>query len=142
MVLIPKKKNPSSFSEFWPISLCNFFNKIFTRILCDWLSVLLPNLILDEQTAFLKGRDIADNILLAQELVQSLPHKTRSHNVAFKFDMAKAFDRVSWHFLSRLLSKFGFDPHLFIWSLTICPPVGFLFCLMAARRVFSSPLEA
>lgn len=78
--------------------LCNFLNKIFTRVLRDRLSSLLPKLISEEQTGFLKGRDIADNILLAQELLQSLNRRARSHNVVFKFDMAKAFDRVSWLF--------------------------------------------
>lgn len=108
--LFQKKDNPSSFSEFHPISLCNFLNKGFTRILCDRLGTLLPNFISDEQTGFLKGRDISDNILLAQELLQSLNCRARSHNIAFKFDMAKAFDRVSWHFLRTFLLKFGFHP--------------------------------
>lgn len=105
-----KRKTLFLFGEFWPISLCSFTNKMFTHILCDRLIPLLPSLILEEQSALLKGRDIADNILLARELMQSLHRNTMSHSVVFKFDMTKPFDRVSWCFLRQLLLKFGFHP--------------------------------
>lgn len=108
MVLLPKKPCPTSFGEYRPISLCNFVNKIFTRILCDRLRDLLPTLIMDEQSAFVRGRDISDNVLMAQEMLQHLDKRVRGHNVMFKLDMMKAFDRVSWNFLHRLLAKFGF----------------------------------
>ena len=38
LTLIPKKDNPSSFSEFRPISLCNFLYKMFTKLLASRLS--------------------------------------------------------------------------------------------------------
>lgn len=111
MVLLPKKPNPVSFADFRPISLCNFINKIFTRLLCNRLKVLLPSLISIEKSAFLSGRDISDNVLLAQEVLHHLDKRVRNHNVIFKLDMMKAFDRVSWGFFHLLLSKFGFHPN-------------------------------
>lgn len=69
---------------------------------------LMPRLVLEEQTGFVQGRDIVDNVLLAQEFIRHLDKKTRGHNIAFKLDMLKAFDMVRWDFLQSLLLKFGF----------------------------------
>lgn len=64
---------------------------------------LMPRLVLEEQTGFVQGRDIVDNVLLAQEFIRHLDKKTRGHNIAFKLDMLKAFDMVRWDFLQSLL---------------------------------------
>ena len=66
-----------------------------TRVLCNRLQALLPNLVSNPQSAFVLGCDIGDNVLMAQEVVQQLDRKVRGHNIIFKFDMLKAFDRVS-----------------------------------------------
>lgn len=60
------------------------------------LSILLPLLISQEQSGFVKGRLIQDNILLAQDLVQDIRRKIRGSNVAIKLDMHKAYDFVNW----------------------------------------------
>lgn len=98
IVLLPKTNSPNTFADFRPINLCNFFNKVLTRILCLRLKLLLPILIFEEQTAFIQGRDILDNILLAQEVLQHLEKGVRGHNLMFKLDMMKAFDQVRWDF--------------------------------------------
>lgn len=61
-----------------------------------------------EQGAFLKGKLITKNVTLAQEFVQEINRKTVGQNVIFKLDIDKAFDRVEWSFLRKVLSKFGF----------------------------------
>lgn len=105
---LPKKESFTTFNDFRPISLCNFVNKVFTRVLCGRLKTLLPNLISAEQSAFVPGRDISDNILLIQDFLQHLHRRARGHNLIFKLDMLKAFDRVGWDFLRLLMDKFGF----------------------------------
>ena len=49
-----------------------------------------------------------DNILLAQEVIQKIDSKVRGHNVVLKLDLAKAYDRLSWLFLIKVLRQFGF----------------------------------
>lgn len=85
---------------------------MFTRFLCDRMQDILPRLISVEQSTFLKGKDIVDNVLLTQELLQHLYRKTRGHNMVLKLDMMKAFDRVSWVFFTRLLAKLDFHQHI------------------------------
>lgn len=106
--LIPKVSNPSSFSEFRPISLCNFINKIVSKLLAVRLQPILPKLISPQQSAFVKCRLISDNVLLAQELCSEFNRKVRGSNVALKLDMAKTYDRVSWMFLIQVMRRFGF----------------------------------
>ena len=77
------------------------------------MKIVLPTLISPEQFRFVSGREISDSILLAQEMVNSIDKKVRGHNVILKVDMIKAFDRVSWRFLSLLLGYFGFHPYFF-----------------------------
>ena len=75
IVLLPKKPNPSTFADFRPISLCTFVNKIFMKVLANRLRAILPSIISQEQSAFCPGRDIAENVLLAQEMVASINRK-------------------------------------------------------------------
>lgn len=63
-----KKANPTTLSDFRPISCCNTIYKCITRILGSGIRELLPSLIGSEQSAFIPGRWIVDNMLLAHEL--------------------------------------------------------------------------
>ncbi|XP_074287994.1 uncharacterized protein LOC141613155 [Silene latifolia] len=64
----------------------------------------------DHQNAFVSGRHISDNILLAHEAIHKInSHKKGKHGFfAYKTDMSKAYDRVNWNFLQVVLTKFGF----------------------------------
>ena len=109
IVLIPKVSSSPDCSQFRPISLCNFVTKVIATTLAVRLAKVLPSIISPQQSGFVKGRQIFDNFLLAQELVSDSHRKNRGGNVVLKLDMAKAYDRVSWPFLLQVLRRFGFD---------------------------------
>lgn len=109
LTLVPKKANPTCMNDIRPISLCNFKYKILSKILCDRLALIIPFIISKEQSGFVKGRLITDNILLAHELVHNLDRKADGGNVLIKVDMSKAYDRLEWSFLIKVLKKFGFS---------------------------------
>lgn len=72
IVLIPKTANPTSVNQLWPISLCNYSYKIFSKLLENRLKPWLPSIISPAQTAFVEGRQIQDNILVAHEVFHFL----------------------------------------------------------------------
>ncbi|XP_016454374.2 uncharacterized protein LOC107778605 [Nicotiana tabacum] len=102
LVLLPKKKEVITFSDMRLISLSNFVNKMFSRVVHERLAVLLPNLISEEQAGFVKGMSIVENVLLTQEIIKDIRLRTKvGPNVVTKLDMAKAYDRLSWLFLTK-----------------------------------------
>ncbi|XP_060170510.1 uncharacterized protein LOC132601447 [Lycium barbarum] len=60
------------------------------------------------QSGFVKGGCIIENVLLTQEVVTDIKLRGKPANVVLKLDMAKAYDRVSWSYLIRVLRKMGF----------------------------------
>ncbi|VFQ90741.1 unnamed protein product [Cuscuta campestris] len=77
IILIPKKENSQFCEDYRPICLSNFCCKIFSKILSQRLSSILPRLISPEQGGFVKGRVIHDQVLLTQELFHGLDYKSR-----------------------------------------------------------------
>lgn len=117
ILLLPKSNNASKWSDFRLISLCNVLNKIITKILANRLAKVLPSMITDNQSGFVGGRLIRDNIFLAQELIGKIDQKSRGRNVALKLDMIKAYDRLEWDFLYRMLRQFEFNSQ---WIGMVC----------------------
>ncbi|XP_060202682.1 uncharacterized protein LOC132631098 [Lycium barbarum] len=108
LILIPKVESPSNFRDLGPISLSNFTAKIISNILSIRLNPLLDKIISENQSDFVKGRLITENVLLAKELAQGVSQSNHGGNMIIKLDMAKAYGKMSWDFLLAVMSKFSF----------------------------------
>lgn len=114
IALIPKCKNPNSPKHFRLISLCNVVMKIVTKVVANRIKKVLPEVIDEEQSAFVRGRLITDNALMAMECFHWPKKKARGKKgmMALKLDMAKAYDRVEWSFVNYVLLHMGFPPKI------------------------------
>lgn len=65
LTLIPKVRVPERLKDYRPISCVGVVYKILSKILSVRLMFVLPKLISDNQTAFIRGRRISDAIRLA-----------------------------------------------------------------------------
>ena len=95
IALVPKTQIPASQKDYRPISCCNVVYKIITKIIANRLKKVLPSLINNEQSTFISGRRIADNILLAHEVVHSYDSRNFPPRCMLKVDLMKAIDMVN-----------------------------------------------
>jgi hypothetical protein len=102
-------KKPNRIKDLGPISLCNVLYKIVSKVLANRLKSILPEVISGNQSAFVPGRLITDNVLSAYELSHYVMNKRGGKEgfVAVKADMSKAYDKVEWKFLEEMMKKMG-----------------------------------
>ncbi|CAA0837766.1 Unknown protein, partial [Striga hermonthica] len=141
ITLVPKCINPTSLSQFRPISLCGVSYKIISNILASRLMVCLNHCISSSQSAFIPERQLIDNVILAQEAIHFL-HRHRSGGktfMALKLDMIKAFDKLEWHSIINILLKMGFYPSFVKWIHACISTSAFSFNLNGRVAGFISP---
>ncbi|XP_061993825.1 uncharacterized protein LOC133711745 [Rosa rugosa] len=110
LCLIPKIKDPKEAMHFRPIALCNVICRIGSKVVANRLKVWLPEIVSPLQSAYVPGRLISDNTLVANEAAHFM-HKLRNQEEGFfslKLDISKAYDRLDWSFISAILTKLGF----------------------------------
>ncbi|KAF7143420.1 hypothetical protein RHSIM_Rhsim05G0112800 [Rhododendron simsii] len=117
VALIPKVNNPESMSQFRPISLCRFNYKIVSKVLANKLQPFIHSLITEQQSAFIPGRQIHDNVIVAHEVFHFLKRKKTGGKcyVDVKLDLNKAYDHVCWDFLFSVLQGMGFNETWVEW---------------------------
>ena len=91
ITLIPKVDNPHRLNDFRPISLVGSIYKILAKVLANRLRSVIGLVISDAQSAFIKGRQILDGILVANEIVDDA-RKRHKELLLFKVDFKKAYD--------------------------------------------------
>ncbi|XP_031392075.1 uncharacterized protein LOC116204137 [Punica granatum] len=119
IALVPKKEKANCMRDFRPISCCNVVYKCISKVLANRLKEVLPDIISLNQTAFVQGRKISDNVLLAHELVRNYHRQGISPRCAIKIDLMKAFDSLSWEFILNSLEALDFPP-CFLWWIKGC----------------------
>jgi hypothetical protein len=127
IVLIPKIDDPTELKDFRSIGLCNVLDKVVSKCLVNKLRLLLGDIISENQSAFVPGRMITDNALLAFECLHYMEHGTsvNSFYCAYKLDMSKAYDRVDWQFLESTMHKMGFSHRWIQWIMACVTTVRY-----------------
>jgi hypothetical protein len=112
--LIPKAPGVISLKDFRPISLVGSIYKIIAKVLANKLKSVLEKVISKSQSAFIKGRQIIDPILIAKECLDSRI-RSGEPGVMCKMDLEKAYDHVNWDFLLYMLRRCGFGEKWCSW---------------------------
>ncbi|WJX93184.1 hypothetical protein P8452_74743 [Trifolium repens] len=114
VTLIPKTISPHKLSDFRPISLLGSLYKLVSKVLAKRLGKVMDSIISQTQSAFIKGRNLADGVVVVNEVVD-LAKRTKKECVIFKVDFEKAYDSVSWSFLDYMLKRIGFGNKWRAW---------------------------
>lgn len=113
IILIPKPdKDHTMCKNYRPISLTNIDIRLYSKIISNRLTPILPNYIELDQTGFMKGRETKDNIIKTCTLIE-YAQKTAIQTCLLTVDAEKAFDRVAGQFLKEALIQIGMDPKMF-----------------------------
>jgi hypothetical protein len=111
IALIRKTAKATNVVDFRPISLCNVVYKLMAKVLTNRMKLVLPSIISQHQSAFVPGRLITDNILIAFKALHTMNSRMSGKKgfMAVKVDMWKAYDRVEWPFLEAMMWTMGFE---------------------------------
>ena len=115
ITLIPKKNKPTNLLKNWrPITLLNCDYKIATKSIASRIRKVLPKIINNDQTGFLKGRFIGENIRLTDSII-NYTNTEKIPGLLLFVDFEKAFDSIEWSFIEKTLKYYNFGTSLVTW---------------------------
>lgn len=92
--LVPKVTTPTLVKEYRPIACSTTLYKFISKILTSKLKIVVDHLVSSSQSAFIKRRNILDNVILAYDLVKGYIQKRVSPRCTIKVDIRKVYDSV------------------------------------------------
>ena len=116
-LLHKKGKDEKEIKNWRPISLLNYDNKILTKVFAKRIEPFLSKLIHEDQSGFVKGRFIGENIRYLSDLIDYANEK-QFCCILLSLDFFKAYDTVEWNFLLKCLERFNFGERFCKWIKT------------------------
>ena len=107
ITLIPKCAMPTCLNDYRPISLVGSMYKILAKVLANRLRSVINEVIGPNQFSFVKGKQILDCSLVANEVIDDIKRKCEG-GLLFKVDFEKAYDSIDWSFLDLVMAKMRF----------------------------------
>ena len=117
ITLIPKVQEANIIQQYRPICLLNVSYKIFTKVTTNRLGSVADKVVSPTQTAFIKGRNILEGVVILHETIHEL-HRKKLSGVILKLDFEKAYDKVRWPCLYQTLRMKGFSSKWISWIKT------------------------
>ena len=130
IALIPKVESPQRLADFRPISLVGCLYKVLAKVLANRLRFVVS----DSQSAFVRGKQIIDDILIASEVVDEA-RRINKKLLLFKVDFEKAYELVDLNYLNSVMVNMNFPT---LWQKWITECVG---TTTASVLVNGSPTE-
>lgn len=93
--------------------------KIISHLLADRLKQILLQAVLHNQTGFLKGRLLVENVHIATEILSDSDNPDPITRGCLKIDLVKAFDHIDWSFILNCLTALRF-PNVFVGWIAEC----------------------
>ena len=118
ITLVPKEDSDLELLNNWrPIALLNLDYKIASKIIARRIEKVLPVLVCSDQSGFVKGRYMGQNIrlinnILEQTKLQDIP------GILLQLDFQKAFDTIEWKFIQNAIAFFNFGESIQRWIST------------------------
>lgn len=116
MILIPKSTAAVKPEHYRPIALSSEIYKMISRVLVNRLKPHLAGLIGINQSAFIPGWNISDNIMLCHDLLHGIHLEHGPPRMCIKIDLRKAFDSVKWDCLLFILQQMNFNDIQISWT--------------------------